>query len=1010
MCGSIVGRFWLGVLGLAGLLVPVAGGASAAEPLAPSLERVCAAEGVTGGLCVLAACGDVRSAVSLGTTGRYLVHVLEPEAAVVERMRTDLQQQHVYGLVSADRLAPDNTLPYTENLVNALLLGDGPRGRLLLAESVRVLAPGGLLLVSDQGPGAAELAAAGLEVVSPARSGWTGRLARKPRPPAMDQWSHARHAADGNPVSQDRLVGPPRRVRWLAGPPQEISNMVTAGGRAFYAGVLARDGFNGLRLWEQTLDPSPARGGFYFPAVPGSVQPIATEKLLLVMTGQMLQALDAATGQLVRQYPEAGFPDELLLAGETIVAVGTSEVRAVELETARLRWKHNAPHARSAVAGDGMVLFVQGDPRRAEVPALVCRELASGGLRWQRTQDELAWLAKVRRCVYHQGLVVCEQSTLNEDRAGNAIHVLSAADGKALWSRSFTPRSSHFLQARAMFAAGLLWVLDEEQKGCVGLDPHSGTVQKTWPIGMSHCFPPVATCRYMLAGEMDLTDLETGRGEVSHITKQACSRDAGVVPANGLIYAFPKRCICWPMLRDHAALAPALPGQELPWDNLRLVPELGPARPPQDRAAEDPQSQWPCSRHDALRSGSTLCRLPADLRILWTTDLGVWPTGPIADDWRDNYFSRGPVGPPVAAAGLVYVARPNAHQVVALEARTGQIRWTFTANGPVDTAPTIQRGLCLFGSRSGWVYCLRADDGGLVWRLRVAPSEQRIVAFGQIESPWPVPGSVLVVEDTAYFAAGRQPLADGGILVLAVEPATGRVRWTQRLDQVPLKNFYASSAMDFENFDLLHQEGDAVAMSRWLFERSTGQLSCLEASGFARLGTGDAAVLFPRGSWSYAPPYEPETWLERPFVQPLAVLRGNSLYGSSQDRRTLFRRDFRLAAGEKFDTTWVGKNVFNAKYGRLWRSQLLARDAAWSVVPFPLTAGKQEVSALLLAGDALYAASSRGGMVVVDARTGEVQKQVPTPPAAWDGLAAADGRLFLATQDGRLVCLGQAAR
>jgi outer membrane protein assembly factor BamB len=318
--------------------------------------------------------------------------------------------------------------------------------------------------------------------------------------------------------------------------------------------------------------------------------------------------------------------------------------------------------------------------------------------------------------------------------------------------------------------------------------------------------------------------------------------------------------------------------------------------------------------------------------------------------------------------------------------------------------------LCLFGSRSGWVSCLRADDGGLVWRLRVAPSEQRIVAFGQIESPWPVPGSVLVVEDTAYFAAGRQPLADGGILVLAVEPATGRVRWMQRLDHVPQTNFYASSGMDFENFDVLHQEGDAVAMSRWLFDRTTGQMSCLETSGFARLGTGDAAVLFPRGSWSYAPPYEPETWQERPFVQPLAVFRGSSLYGSSQDRRTLFRRDFRLAAGEKFDTTWVGQNVFNAKYGRLWRSQLLARDAGWTAVPFPLTEGKQSISALMLAGDSLYAASSRGGVAVVDTRSGELRQRLQTPPAAWDGMAAADGRMFLSTQDGRVVCLGQVAK
>ena len=248
---------------------------------------------------------------------------------------------------------------------------------------------------------------------------------------------------------------------------------------------------------------------------------------------------------------------------------------------------------------------------------------------------------------------------------------------------------------------------------------------------------------------------------------------------------------------------------------------------------------------------------------------GDWPQGAIAADWRWNHFIPGPVGPPVAAGGLVYATRPDAHQVVALDVQSGKIRWTFTANGRVDTAATIHRGLCLFGCKSGWVYALRADDGGLVWRLRAAPVDERIVAYGQLESPWPVPGSVLVVDDVAYFAAGRQALADGGILVFAVEPATGGVRWVQRLGRVPQNDFYAGTALDFDNFDLLHREGDAVAMSRWLFDRASGKMICRERSGFARLATGGGAVFCPRGCWSYAAPNVDEKRKER----PLAVFR-----------------------------------------------------------------------------------------------------------------------------------------
>jgi outer membrane protein assembly factor BamB len=410
-----------------------------------------------------------------------------------------------------------------------------------------------------------------------------------------------------------------------------------------------------------------------------------------------------------------------------------------------------------------------------------------------------------------------------------------------------------------------------------------------------------------------------------------------------------------------------------------------------------------------LRSGSTTGSIPHALTVLWTAAWSGRPEGVIADDWRSNYFIRGPVGPPVAANGMVFVTRPDVHQVVALHAATGRTAWTFTANGRVDTAPTIHRGLCLFGSKSGWVYCLRADTGAMVWRLRAAPFDERIVAYGQLESPWPVPGSVLVAEDVAYFAAGRQSLADGGILVFAVEPATGAVRWVQRLDGVPQKDFYGSSGLEFDNFDLLQCEGPAVGMSRWLFDRKTGRISCRATSGFVQLANGGASVLFPRGSWSYAPRNEAEQWKERPYVRPLAVFRGGALYGCSQDRQTVFRRDFHLDSGEKFDAEWfAGWDTYSkaSKGGDLWRTQRIARGATWSATPFSASAEMRTVSGLILAGDVLCVAAAQGRLALLNVKDGSPIREIPTPPPAWDGLAAAEGRLFLTTQAGGLICLG----
>ena len=50
---------------------------------------------------------------------------------------------------------------------------------------------------------------------------------------------------------------------------------------------------------------------------------------------------------------------------------------------------------------------------------------------------------------------------------------------------------------------------------------------------------------------------------------------------------------------------------------------------------------------------------------------------------------------------------------------------------------------------AGWVYCLRMEDGTLIWRFRAAPMDKRLIAYEQVESLWPVHGSVLIHEDDA---------------------------------------------------------------------------------------------------------------------------------------------------------------------------------------------------------------------------------------------------------------------
>ena len=555
--------------------------------------------GIKGGFAVQVGGDESLVAKELGATGRFLVQIFDRDPAVVAGIRQRLSEQNAYGLVSGDLLPAAGSLPLTENVANLVVLAPGAGEPLPAAEWFRVLCPHGVLVAEAGRVSEDVLKAAGFEVTGQLAGvdGWLA--ARKPWPAEMDQWPEPRHAADGNAVSRDTLVGPPRRIRWVAGPSQEVSSLVSGAGRNYYGGVWTRDAFNGLRLWQRDLKPSPAQGGFGFQRVPGSVRPIAFGDQLLVFADGVMTALDGTTGEPIRQYPEAGQPTDAMFVAHTLLAVDAGSIRAVDSESGKLLWNYQASEPRYVVAGDDAVFLLEGAVRRGEPVSATCLELSSGGVRWKRTGE--AWLPLVRRSVCDQGLLVLEVSTWNDDKEGNAIHVWSAADGRELWSRVYVPGMQHMKQARAMFADGLLWIL--EHLKCVGLDPLTGEVKRSWQAGFCHCFPPVATSKYFLAGEMELTDLASGQYDANRISKAACGRDAGWVPANGLIYVTPKHCVCWPMLRGYSALAPEHPSatvkQDLSPGDFVPETEVAPPAPASLAAAAD---DWPCYRHDPWRT------------------------------------------------------------------------------------------------------------------------------------------------------------------------------------------------------------------------------------------------------------------------------------------------------------------------------------------------------------------------------------------------------------------------
>ena len=123
----------------------------------------------------------------------------------------------------------------------------------------------------------------------------------------------------------------------------------------------------------------------------------------------------------------------------------------------------------------------------------------------------------------------------------------------------------------------------------------------------------------------------------------------------------------------------------------------------------------------------------------------------------------------------MFLGVPERHSVVCLDSSNGERLWEYTAAARIDSPPTHYRGTLLFGSADGWVYSITADQGALRWRRRCAPEERLIGVHEQLESAWPVSGSVLVQKGIAYAAAGRCSMVDGGVYLYALDPLDGSV-------------------------------------------------------------------------------------------------------------------------------------------------------------------------------------------------------------------------------------------
>jgi outer membrane protein assembly factor BamB len=338
----------------------------------------------------------------------------------------------------------------------------------------------------------------------------------------------------------------------------------------------------------------------------------------------------------------------------------------------------------------------------------------------------------------------------------------------------------------------------------------------------------------------------------------------------------------------------------------------------------------------------------------------------------------------------------DAHRIVALDARNGKRLWEFAAGARIDSPPTYFRGALVFGSADGWVYSVRATGGALVWRLRAAPRERLVGAFGQLESAWPVHGSVLVLDGIAYFAAGRSSYLDGGLYLYGIDAASGEVRHRARLQgpDYTVDNIEQNYRLPMGTLpDVMQSDGSSI------FMRDTSFGPDLKRRGGApklRAGGG---------------------FLDDTYFKRMPWRHSNCGYG-----RLIVYDGERAYCVRMFDSLQgLNPNVYftpGAKGYLLTAQETTKRTARWSHrVRIRVRAMVATDGALCIAGppdvvddkDPLGAFEGRKGGVLrlLAADSGEkIAEHTLDSPPVFNGMAAAAGRLYIVTEDGSVMCIG----
>ncbi|HDY88588.1 MAG TPA: hypothetical protein ENH82_10840, partial [bacterium] len=419
-------------------------------------------------------------------------------------------------------------------------------------------------------------------------------------------------------------------------------------------------------------------------------------------------------------------------------------------------------------------------------------------------------------------------------------------------------------------------------------------------------------------------------------------------------------------------------------------------------------SDWPMWRYDAGRTAVSPDNLPDELNLLWMRQYSprtmVWD-----DPLNQDLMPYDRVFEPIVMGKTLFLGFNDSDKLVAIDTENGQERWTFYTDGPVRLPSVAWNGKVIFTSDDGCIYCIRADDGILVWKFNGTPYDRKIIGNKRLISTWPARGGPVIKDGIVYFAASIWPFM--GIFIYALDAETGKVIWINDSNgsQYMLQPHNAMSfagvapqgAFVISEDRLLVPGGRSVPAC---FDLDTGKFLYYKLASSGKTGgsfvCASGNVFFNHHREKVTTMYDLRTG--EPLIQSVGhypVLNGNTVYfsGSSMTAYNFesIQKSLQGMQINKPEHKELRKNALNNyKDNLLWKIDVNASGD------------------LIKAGNRLYAAGNKRITAI------DLSEEKMKPSVAWtktiDGeverLVAADNKLFAVTLDGRIMAFGENKR